>query len=158
MNYYEEEVLIIPANKSGKLAEDPNCGIYECPANSKGQYRTRAETRSLYVAFRQNGKINHLYKIQDIVALCLGDTSAIDSLDNTQKYPNIKKRLNYYIQNSPSVDLTNTKYVFILDLNNTIELPYTVTYHSLKGKAGHEFRKLNELIRKPQKGSNMIYI
>lgn len=158
MNYYEEEVLIIPANKSGKLAEAPNCGIYECPANSKGQYRTRAETRSLYVAFRQKGKINHLYKIQDIVVLCLGDTSAIDSLDKSQKYPNIKKRLNYYINNFPNVDLTNPKYVFILDFDNTIKLPFTVTYHSLKGKVGHEFRKLNELIRKPQKGSNMIYI
>ena len=157
MDFYEEEVLVIPANGSGKLATNQSCGIYDCPAKSKGQYYTRANKRTLFIAFREKGLITHLYKVQDIVIMSLGDTNAIDYLEKSGKYPNIKQRLNNYIDQTPNLNLHENKYVFILDIPNSIELPYVVEYKvSMKGKAGHEFRKLKEFIRKPDSNGKVL--
>lgn len=159
MNIYGEEVLIIPANATCKMAQNPNCAIYECSARQSGQYWTRAHCRPLYVAFREKGKFTHLYKIQDIIILSFGDTVAIDTLDKSKKYPNFKKRINEYKRKTPTLSLTEEKYVFILSQNETIELPYTVAYsNGTKGKSGHEFRELHELIHKPQNGSMTVYL
>ena len=157
MKFYEEEVLVIPANGSGKLATDQSCGIYECPAMPKGQYYTRANKRTLFIAFRKKGLITHLYKVQDIIIMSLGDTDAINHLDKSGNYPNIKQRLNNYINQTPNLNLHEDKYVFILDISNSIELPYLVEYKgSMKGKAGHEFRKLKEFIRKPDSNGKVL--
>ncbi len=159
MNIYGEEVLIIPANDTIKLAKDSNCALYECPASEKGQYWTRAQCRPLYVAFRERGEITHLYKIQDIVVLRFGDTTAIDSLSKSSMYPNIKNRIDFYMKNNTKLNLTADKYVFILSQNETIELPYTVVYSKgTKGKSGHEFRKLHEMIGKPLNGYDKIIL
>jgi hypothetical protein len=158
MFFYEEEVIIIPANKSCKMALDKNCGIYECPVK-KGQYRTRAENRALFMAFRNRGSITHLYKLQDVLVMRFNDNAAIKALGNSGKYKDIEKRIQYYLKNMPSSKNNDLKYVFILDLDSVIELPYVVSYsNSSKGKSGHEYRKLHELIKKPKAGKNTVQL
>ena len=157
MNYYDEEVLTIPAGDTIEYVRTPDCAIYECPI--RGKYKSRGERHPLYVAFRERGHhgcIRDLYKIQDILSFDLDDVDTIDVLsameqDGKPKYPNIKSRIEYYKRNNPYYS-KEMKWVFIIDTENSIHLPYRVEYEgSIKGMAGIAYRKLNEIIREPEK-------
>lgn len=162
MNYYDEEVLIIPAGSTIEYVRNPKCALYECPLS--GAYKTRGEHHPLYVAFRErrhNGRITDLYKILDILSFDLDDTETIDALATLEfngklKYPNIKSRIEYYIQHNKEYS-NGIKWVFIIDIENSIHLPFDVEYEgSIKGMAGITYRKLNEIIRKPEKGETVV--
>lgn len=162
MNYYDEEVLTIPAGDTIQYVRNPDCAIYECPI--RGQYKSRGERHPLYVAFRErghNGRITDLYKIQDILSFDLDDEDAINVIaameqDGSPKYPNIKSRIQYYKDNNPNYT-KEIKWVFIIDHENSIHLPYRVEYDgSTRGLTGISYRKLNEFIRQPTNGEDVI--
>lgn len=164
MNYYDEEVLTIPAGDTIKYVREPACAIYECPI--RGKYKSRGERHPLYVAFRERGRhgcITDLYKIQDILSFDLDDVDTIEVLDAMEqdgkpKYPNIKSRIEYYKINNPNYS-KEMKWVFIIDTENSIHLPYRVEYEdSIKGMAGIAYRKLNEIIRKPDRDDKGEYV
>lgn len=164
MNFYDAEILSIPAGWSIDFVRDPECGIYECPVI--GKYKSRGEKHPLYVAFRErgnHGRITHLYKIQDIVSLDLDDNDAIDSLASTLQegqplYPQIKNKIEYYKTKHPTYG-KGLKWVFIIDRENSIELPFPVEYDSsIRGLATHTYLTLNEVIRKPDPGCNVVKI
>ena len=141
MNYYDEEVLTIPAGDTIDFVRNPKCAIYECPI--RGKYKSRGERRPLYVAFRErghNGRITDLYKIQDILCFDLDDDDAIDAIaamehDGQPKYPEIKSRIEYYKEKANYSK--EIKWVFIIDIDNSIHIPYPVEYDgSTKGMTG----------------------
>ena len=153
MNYYDEEILSIPAGKTLDLVK--KYFIYECPTT--GKYKSRGEKHPLYVAFRasgQHGRITHLYKIQDVLSFDFNDNDAISAIISTGKYPNIENRIEGY---KNEVDPKDQKYVFIIDNNNTIELPYPVEYDgSIRGMRGITTLKLSEVFEKPKSGEKVV--
>ena len=162
MKYYDEEVLTIPAGNTIDFVRNPDCAIYECPI--RGKYKSRGERHPLYVAFRErrhHGRITDLYKIQDILCFNLDDFGTIDAIaameqDGRSKYPNIKSRIEFYKKNVSSYS-KEIKWVFIIDTENTIHLPYSVEYEdSTKGMAGVAYRKLNEFFCPPKDGENIV--
>ena len=162
MNYYDEEVLTIPAGNTIDFVRNPDCAIYECPI--RGRYKSRGERHPLYVAFRErghHGRITDLYKIQDILCFDLDDLDTIDAIaameqDGQPKYPNIKSRIEFY-KNNVSFYSKEIKWVFIIDTENSIHLPYSVEYEdSIKGMSGVAYRKLNEFFCTPKDGENVV--
>lgn len=157
MNYYDKEVLSIPAGNTIKTVQ--KCFIYECPI--RGKYKSRGEKHPLYVAFRhrgEHGRITDLYKIQDIIKLDLDDSSAIDAIDSMGKYPNFKNRIEFYKKHEPTY-LKELKWVFILDQDNSIKLPYPVEYDgSIKGLAGTAYLTLSEVFRSPASSEKIVKI
>ena len=121
------------------------------------KYKARAESKPLYVTFRERGNhglMKHLYKIQDVVSLDFDDNSAIAILDAMGKYPNIKNRLENY-RNKTSVK--GTKFVFIIDLDESIELPFPVQYdNSSRAPQGDVYLSLKEVFGKPVNGTVFI--
>lgn len=155
MNYYDKEILSIPAGNTIETVQQ--CYIYECPI--RGKYKSRGEKHPLYVAFRhgrQHGRITYLYKIQDIIKLDLDDTSAIDAIDSMGKYPDFKKRIEYY-KAKETTYTKELKWVFILDKANSIELPNPVEYDgSTKGLAGTTYLTLAEVLEKPLPSEKVV--
>ncbi len=159
MDYFDVEILSVPAGISYKFAGDPKCAIYECPVTGK-QYEARGKKRPLFMAFRlpkSHGRIEWLYKIQDILTFDLSDDQTIEAINSIMengkpKYPNFRERINYYKQNTRITNLvaTGKKLVFIIDLNNSIELPFPVEYdESIRGQAGNVYLTLHEVFGKP---------
>lgn len=157
MFFYDEEILSIPAGNTIKSVNKH--ALYECPIT--GKYKSRGEKHPLYVAFRhskQNGRIEKLYKIQDIIMLDLDDTDAIDAIDSTGMYPCIKNRIEGYKLDEPNYK-KGTKWVFVLDNDKSIILPYPVEYAgSIQGLAGTTYLSLAEVFQKPQPNQNIVYI
>lgn len=126
MNYYDVEVLSIPAGNSIKLVEE--CGIYECPVEGK-QFSRRGEHRPLFMAFRgsDRGSVKKLYKVQDLFAMPLA--GATYEAAKKSLSPDILRRIEHYKQHS-FYQQTNeiVKWVFVIDLNNAITLPNEVIY------------------------------
>lgn len=155
MNYYDKEILSIPAGNTIKTVQQ--CFIYECP--SRGKYKARGEKHPLYVAFRhrgQHGRITDLYKIQDIIKLDLDDTSAIDAIDSTGRYKNFKERIEYYKKHEPNYS-KELKWVFILDQDSSIKLPNPVEYEgSIKGLAGTAYLTLSEVLQAPKPSEKVV--
>lgn len=157
MNFYDAEVLSIPAGRTGSLID--KCYIYECPAQDKGQYAIRAKSRPLYLTFRQGGnncgRMKKLYKIKDIIVLDFNDTLMIDDIDKSGKYKNFKKRINCY-----GLKPNGLKYVFVLDDDLSFDLPYPVEYDPSVGingnKQGHDFLRLKDMLAKPPKGQKVV--
>lgn len=145
MNYYDNEVLIIPASKTIRAVEDKDCSIYECPVK-QGQFNSRANAHPLYLAFKAKGEFKTLFKVQAVVQLDINDMSAINSLDSLvengiYKYPNLKDRIAVYKKYVPKV--SGMKWVFLLDYDNAINLYYPVLVPS--GARGIEYRTLKEI-------------
>lgn len=155
MNFYSQEVLVIPAGNSAHLANNPQCALYECMVGKK-HYDARARSRPLYVAFRdKGGKVKYLHKVKSINQLDFNNPHSIAVLNG--KYPslNIQSRVNYYKQNS-SFNLNNgLRWVFILDLSERITLPNVAI---VGVQRNHCFKKLSEFLRKPAPGQTCIYI
>ena len=157
MNYYDNEILSIPAGDS--LAAVKDSFIYECP--DSGKYKSRGEKHPLYVAFRaggQKGRIDMLYKIQDIIRMNLEDEDVVRSIAATGKYPNFQERVKKCISKNGKYK-PGMKWVFVLDKESSIELPFPVEYEdSIRGMAGPTYLTLSEVIRKPNNGDKVVKI
>ena len=157
MNYYDNEILSIPAGDS--LAAVKDSFIYECP--DSGNYKSRGEKHPLYVAFRagkQNGRIDMLYKIQDIIRMDLENEDVVRSIAATGKYPNFQERVKECISKNGKYK-PGMKWVFVLDKESSIELPFPVEYEdSIRGMAGPTYLTLSEVIRKPNNGDKVVKI
>lgn len=150
MNYYDNEVLVIPATKTIKALKDPQCGIYECPVGT-GQFNNRALGHPLYIAFKDRGETNTLYKLKDVVQIDIADQTAIDSLDNiiengVRRYPDFKNKINRY-KKLYNTSVSGQKWIFIIDYENSIDLYYPVLIPS--GARGHEYRSLKDVFNSP---------
>ena len=157
MNYYDNEILSIPAGDSIIAVKESY--IYECPVT--GKYKSRGEKHPLYVAFRaggQKGRIDMLYKIQDIIRMNLEDEDVVRSIAATGKYPNFQERVKECISKNGKYK-PGMKWVFVLDKESSIELPFPVEYEdSIRGMAGPTYLTLSEVIRKPNNGDNVVKI
>lgn len=116
MNYYEEEILAIPAGKT--ITAVKTSGIYECP----GDYKPHK--RSLYISFKaQNGgDMSELYKLKNIYVLDINDNSAITAVNNSS--PGFATSINTYKKQVSGV--SGVKQIYVIDISNPIKLPNDV--------------------------------
>lgn len=137
MKFYEEEVVTIPAG--GTIEAITMSGIYECEKNKSNDNKCK---RSLYFAFRGgNGDIRKLYKLKDLVQLDIDDESAISTVEKSIR--DFRKRLEIY-KSKCSYTHNRIKYVYILDLDHTIELPFIV--RPLENNSGPAYYQLSEIM------------
>lgn len=164
MHYFEEEIMTLPAGASACYVDQ--CGLYECPSHGK-QYSARGNKKVLFLAFRKKGgEFSKLYKIHSVLKIDIGNQADIDDADNlmspngNQVFPNIKQCIAKYKQlaaGNPKVVLNGEKYVFLLDLTETITLPAPVKYqNSSKRNQNHEFLKLKDVLKQPKNGYVLI--
>lgn len=125
MYYYDHEVLSIPAGNTYQSVK--TFGIYECPTQGK-QYVARGQSHPIFVAFREKGGvIKQLYKVLDVIKLDIQnygnnqfvDPSIVVALNN-EYYNGVVNNINGYFANHSNL---GEKFVFILDLDNIINLP-----------------------------------
>ncbi len=146
MNTYDVEVLCIPAGKT--LQQIRKYGIYECPTKGR-QYKRRGLMRPLYISFREgrnNGQFDFLYKVKDIIAMDMNDTEAIASLKAKGTFTDIDDRINGYVN---AIHPNGEKWVFILDLDESIKLPMPVQFSKTKGLMGHIKLTLKDVLSNP---------
>ncbi|MBR4218755.1 MAG: hypothetical protein IKR71_06890 [Bacteroidales bacterium] len=150
MKQYDKEILCIPAGNTLSLIQ--KYWLYECPTVGR-QYKRRGQMRPLYLAFRKsrsNGRFDTLYKVQDVVAIDMNDNNAVNALENQKKYPDIKNRIQGYVAECKP---TGLKWVFILDKDNSIKLPFPVEFEgNTKGMSGHIDIALKDVIVNPCPG------
>lgn len=144
MNYYEEDILSIPAGKT--LTAILKSGIYECPIVGRRYVHQR---RTLYLTFKnaKGGAMDTLYKLHDIIeGVDLNDLSQIAVLENMQGYTGIGTRIAdykscaHYSQNDHS-----SKRLFVLDLDNSITLPNPV--RPLENNSNWPYYKLKDFLQ-----------
>lgn len=138
MNYYDNEVLIVPANATIDAIIDPQCGIYECPVAKKGQYYARAKGCPLFIAYKSDGEIKTLYRIKEVIEADFGNLATIKPVA-------LKKRIDQYKKHNPGV--SGLKWVFLIDYKHSIDLYYPVMIPS--GARGNEYRILKEIFNSP---------
>lgn len=138
MNFYNREVMIIPANKTISAIVNRKCGVYECPLAKKGQYNARANEQPLYIAFKADGEVKALYRIKEVLELDIDDSSAVNSSGYKNQIDNYKKII-------PGV--RGRKWIFIIDFKSSIDLYYPVLIPS--GARGNEYRSLKEIFNSP---------
>ena len=148
MNYYDVEVMSIPAKDTYEAIA--RYGIYECPA--KKSMKNRCVRKPLYVAFRgDKGVVDKLYKLEEIITMPLEGEyfdAALEALDKT-----VKTRIRNYIKKCQPTNPSEQKWVFILDLNHCINLPYKVK--PKRDNSNTEVnRSLSEYFAQPTKGKN----
>lgn len=127
MKYYDIEVLSIPAG--GTIDGVTKAGVYECPSED-APYKSRGEHKPLFIAFRgEKGMVKKLYKVAEIISTPIAGSDydiAKERLD-----PEIVKRIEKY-KEIVKYDTENgderSKWVFILDEKNSIDLPLPVIY------------------------------
>lgn len=145
MNFYDIEILSIPAGRSIDYIK--NYFFYECPIT-----HSYGKKHPLYVAFREgknHGRIERLYKIKNIYTLSFNDVDAIRSLGSMENDPNIVEYIEAYKKDFKPGD--GEKWFFLLDKDESIELPYPVEYRdSIRGMAGSVFLTLQEIFKKPE--------
>ena len=134
MKYYDCEVLSIPAGKTIEAVRQ--VGIYECPSE-EGKWKTRGEHKPLYMAFREKeGYVEKLYKVDDLWSISIAGPSFEATKEQICKADDVKKiealkRIEEYkkiIEYDEKSD--EKKWVFILDIENSIELPHLVKYRN----------------------------
>ena len=152
MNYYDVEVLSIPAGKT--LPAVKKTGIYECPTVGRN-YASRGEHRPLYIAFRgKKGYVDTLYRVSDLMKIPIHGID-YDSKIAPNLPTNIANKINDYkncINYNPS-DIRE-KWVFILD-SKKIDLPNPVIY-SKPNTYIDTRHSLADYFAKPLKGSKYI--
>jgi hypothetical protein len=140
MNHYSVEVMSIPGRVTAIAANDPNCGIYECPLTK--EYSKYSKQKPIFIAFREKGGvIRSLHKLAGIEVLDINDDVKINTIDETGRYPDFAKRIKQYKSHFPAVN--GVKQVFVMDLSESITLPYTVKYkkRSPQGLAYHDIKE-----------------
>lgn len=135
MKYYDCEVLSIPAGKTIEAVSQ--VGIYECPSE-RGKWKTRGEHKPLYMAFRKKeGYVEKLYKVDDLWSISIAGPSfeatkeqIIKNPDDVKKIEALKRIEEYkkIIEYDEKSD--EKKWVFILDIENSIKLPHPVKYRN----------------------------
>lgn len=160
MNFYDEEVMSIPFGKSQTAVEESK--LYECPYAKKGSYATRANSKPLYITFREGGnnqgKMSRLYKVQDIIVLKCYDDATIDAIDRSQMYKDFKNRIIKYRELANPKD--EDKFVFILDEELSFDLPNPVVFDKSYGNNGnaqnHVFLSLKDMLASPVNGQVVL--
>ena len=154
MNFYEEEIMTIPAGTTLSMVKDPECSMYECPVDGR-QFKSRGEKQVLYFAFRegggQHGRMTALYKVQKILSLNINNVDANVGSD-------IENRIAKYIETFP--DVKGQKWVFLFDKDQTIKLPYPVEY-GYQTPQGTDYRTLKEFLQEPKvndKGERVVIL
>ena len=143
MNYYDIEVLSIPAKNSMKGVE--LVGIYECPSEEP-YYKSRGEHKPLFIAFRGlHGSVKKLYKVEKILNIPMAGAD-YDALKNSAIGTDEEKifiRIEEY-KKVVSYKITDTKlrWVFILDNSRSIDLPNEIRY-----KRNNTFQETNRSLR-----------
>lgn len=156
MNFYDNEVMVIPAGKSAAMASDPACGIYECPVGGR-QYNARAQSHPLFIALvGRAGRVDALYKVSEIIRLDIQDQQAIDTMRQSLKYTSVANRIDYYRQNASFPLPAGERWIFVLDHSKSVTLPYTVFVRKMT--RNHHFKNLADFIQTPQQGAKRIYI
>ena len=154
MNYYEEDVLAIPAGKTLKAVQQS--GIYECPTIGKRYARQR---KTLFITFKgKNGVMSRLYKLKEIVeGINLNDSSQIDVLDKMPEFSGIKGRIATYksLTNYPQSDFT-PKRLFVLDMENQIQLPNVV--RPFENNSNWPYYSLTEMLQQVNSNIGQIII
>ena len=133
MNYYDDEVLTIPANASYPAVIASH--LYICP----GDYSITKKT-PLFVAFRgRKGKITELYKVQEKIIINPNDSFSISMIEKELK--DFGKRMNVYLDTIKTVSsrmrpASSPHCVFYLDIDSKIVLPNPVYIKTnvIKGK------------------------
>lgn len=124
MKYYDIEVLSISAQRSMEGVK--NAGIYECPSE-RSPYKSRGEHKPLFIAFRGwGGSVKKLYKVEQLLKMPIaGDLyeSLKDTIDKEiiKRIEDYKKLISYGGDNQ-------SKWVFVLDLKHSIDLPHEIRY------------------------------
>lgn len=122
MKYYDIEVLSIPAQaETTKTAiERSDIAIYSCNTRTS----SRAKHKPLYMAFRQKqGEVRKLYKIDEVIIVTFRNNTIV----NEEAIPdNIRERLRNYLKIKK--DLNEEAYVFLINHEESIDLPYRVIY------------------------------
>ena len=121
MKQYDKEILSIPAGNTYKLVSKTK--IYCCPVG--GKYNARAQSHPLYLAFRKKGSImEELYKVRDILELTRPVVDDIKPfLKNTYGDEVLRNIEDWDPKEGQPAELS---YVFLLDGDNTIQLPKKV--------------------------------
>ena len=92
MNYYEKEVLSIPAGKSIDFVKKHL--IYECPNTTLYNYK-----KSIFICFRESGggQMDMLYKLDEIVIFDRADEDSADRLYDLDLYRRqLRIRFSYF--------------------------------------------------------------
>lgn len=152
MNFYDKEVMSIPYGATGPAVIASN--LYECTFKKTGAFAVRANSKPLYITFReggnQQGRMTKLFKVQDIIVLDFDDTKTIDEIDKKQKYPDFQKRIGLYKANLKKDIDPGDKFVFILDADNSFDLPKPVVFDKRFGNNGnpepHVFLSLKDML------------
>lgn len=118
MNYYEREVLSIPAGISIDMVE--KYFIYECPDLPAYNYK-----KPIFMTFRRSGggEMNKLYKVADIVVLNPSVESDLLRLFDSDLDDSVKKRLSDFIGAMRYDALDHDKKFYILSESDVIDLP-----------------------------------
>ena len=155
MNYYEEDILSIPAGKT--IAAILKSGIYECPI--EGRHYTH-QRRTLYIAFKnaKGGAMDTLYKLHDIIeGVDLNDLSQIAVLENMQGYTGIGTRIAAYKSCVKySQDNHEPKRLFVLDLENSISLPNSV--RPLENNSNWPYYKLKDFLQPVNSNKGQVVV
>lgn len=164
IKYYDIEVLSVPAGDTIDLVRDDNCAIYECPAT--GAFKSRGKKHPLFMAFRErnnNGRMTHLYKIQKVLSADLDDENFLmDSAKMNEerkgsKCSSLWKRIDYYKRNNKNANKGGLRWIFVIDVENSIELPFPAEFESTRGMAGEVHLTIKEFFGHPtEEGVVMI--
>jgi hypothetical protein len=118
MNFYEEEVLSIPAGRTFSMVMHHQ--IYWCP-DSKGHNHKK----SLYVTFREprGGTMRNLYKIEDVLVLNPSDNSQFNAFKASRYSAVLKKRIKNLINDKAHTSpMSGDLKFYILSQKDTIQL------------------------------------
>jgi hypothetical protein len=118
MNFYEEEVLSIPAGRTISMVM--NHQIYWCEDSKDHNHK-----KALYVTFREpgGGIMRNLYKIEDIILLNPSDNSQFNAFKASRYSAVLKKRIKSLINDkSHTSPMTGDLKFYILSQKDTIQL------------------------------------
>jgi hypothetical protein len=118
MNYYEREVLSIPAGDTYNLVQNYN--VYACPNNKNYSYK-----QSIFVTFReQDSEMTNLYKIEDIIILNPSIQEELRALQNSTLPQGTINRILNYIRNDNRGNNNEEKRFYILSTTEIIPLDH----------------------------------
>ena len=155
MNYYEEDILSIPAGLS--YSAILKSGIYICPTTGR---RYAHQRKTLYITFKEKkgGSMKTLYKLKDIIeGIDLNDLSLIDVLDQKQGFAGIRQRIEDYKKCTKYPQNNHdSKRLFILDMDNSITLPNPV--RPLENNSNWPYYKLKDFLQPVNSNKGLVIL
>ncbi|MCB1158880.1 MAG: hypothetical protein H7A25_15775 [Leptospiraceae bacterium] len=147
MNYYEKEVLSIPAGSSINLVN--KYGVYVCPDTQAYNYK-----KTIFVTFRNKGggEMDKLFKIEDILVFNPRIKSELQRINDLDLSESVKKRIFGYIkeanfQNEKKDEIKNKKF-YILSTEQVIDLKHKP--HPKKNNAKYSYYTLSDILTKEE--------